>query len=82
MCRTAIAGELPLECSGCGSTEVALTYAAPVHVFVRDTRVVSVRVDDEQSRFGGTALCAICGHRWRLAEEPEMGIWPAWEVGP
>jgi transcription elongation factor Elf1 len=82
MCSTAIAGKLPLECPSCGSTEVDLTYTAPVHVRVWERNVVSVTVDDEASLFAGSALCGICGRRWRLCEEPETGLWPAWEVGP
>jgi hypothetical protein len=49
---------------------------------VRDRDVVSVTVDDESSLFAGAALCGICGRSWRLCEEPETGVWPAWEVGP
>lgn len=82
MCTTAIAAELPMECPSCGSTEVSLTYSAPVNVLVRDRDVVSVTVCDEAARFAGAALCGICGRRWRLEEEPETGVWPAWEVGP
>ena len=81
MCITSIAGELPLECPSCGSTEVSLTYSAPVRVLVRDRDVVNVTVCDEATRFAGAALCGICGRRWRLDDEPETGLWPAWEVG-
>jgi transcription elongation factor Elf1 len=82
MCRTAIAGELPLECPSCGSTEASLTYSAPVRVLVRDRDVVCVTVCDESTRFAGAALCGICGRRWRLEDEPVTGVWPAWEMGP
>jgi len=82
MCRTAITGELPLECPSCGSTGVDLTYTAPVHVRVWERDVVSVTVCDEATHFAGAALCGICGRRWRFDEEPETGVWPAWEVGP
>jgi transcription elongation factor Elf1 len=81
MCRTAIARELPLECPSCGSTEASLTYSAPVRVLVRDRDVVSVTVCVGATRFAGAALCGICGRKWRLEEEPETGVWPAWEVG-
>lgn len=82
MCTTAITKELPLECPSCGSTEASLTYPAPVQVVVRDRDVVSVTVCDEGTCFAGAALCGICGHRWRLDEEPETGVWPAWEADP
>jgi hypothetical protein len=62
-------------------SEISLVYAAPVRVLVRERDVVSVRVDDEQALFSGSALCAACGRRWRLAEEPEIDLWPAWEFG-
>jgi transcription elongation factor Elf1 len=81
MVNTHLHRQLPLECPSCGSTEASLTYTAPLHVLVRDRNVVSVTVDDEGSLFAGSALCAICGRRWRLSEEPETGVWPAWEVG-
>lgn len=82
MITTTLHRELPLCCPSCGSSEASLTYAAPVRVLVRERAVVSVRVDDEETLFTGSALCAICGRRWRLAEEPETGLWPAWDVGP
>ena len=82
MVTTALSGALPVECPSCGSTEVAITYTAPVHVEVRDLRVMAVRVDDESRVFGGSALCGICGRRWRLLGDPETGPWPEWEVGP
>ena len=82
MIATTLHRELPLCCPSCGSSEVSLTYAAPVRVLVRERAVVSVRVDDEETLFMGAALCTICGRRWRLAEEPETGLWPAWDVGP
>jgi hypothetical protein len=82
MVTTALYRELPISCPSCGSTEVDLTYTAPVHVRLWERNVVSVTVDDEGSLFTGSALCGICGRRWRLAEEPDTGVWPAWEVGP
>lgn len=82
MIAPALEGGLPLCCPSCGSSEVSLTYQSPVNVLVRGRKVVSVRIDDEQALFSGSALCAICGHRWRLAEEPEADLWPAWEFGP
>ncbi len=82
MCRTALSRELPIECSSCGSTGCHLTYTAPVHVEVWERDVVSVRVDDESCLFDGAAICGMCGRRWRLAEEPETGVWSAWDVGP
>lgn len=82
MVRTALYRELPISCPSCGSTEVDLTYTAPVHVRVWERNVVTVTVDDEASLFTGSALCGICGRRWRLGEEPDTGVWPAWEVGP
>jgi hypothetical protein len=82
MIATTLYRELPLACPSCGSSEASLTYAAPVRVLVRERDVVSVRVDDEETLFTGSALCAMCGRRWRLAEEPETGLWPAWGVGP
>lgn len=82
MIAPALGRALPVCCPSCGSSEVSLTYAAPVNVLVREREVVSVRIDDEQALFSGSALCAICGRRWRLAEEPETDLWPAWEFGP
>jgi len=82
MIGTTLHRELPLGCPSCGSSEVSLTYTAPVRVHVRERDVVSVRVDDEQALFTGSALCAVCGRKWRLAEEPETDLWPAWEMGP
>jgi hypothetical protein len=82
MVTTTLYRELPLSCPSCGSTEAALTYTAPVQVVVRDRDVVSVTVDDESSLFAGAALCGICGRSWRLCEEPDTGVWSAWEVGP
>jgi hypothetical protein len=79
---TTLHHELPLGCPSCGSAELSLTYRAPVRVHVREREVVSVRVDDEQTLFAGWALCALCGRRWRLSEEPETDLWPAWEFGP
>jgi hypothetical protein len=81
MVRTALYRELPISCPSCGSSGVDLTYTAPVHVRVWDRDVVSVTVDDEGSLFTGSALCGTCGRRWRLCEEPDTGLWPAWEVG-
>ncbi len=71
MIATTLHRELPLYCPSCGSSEVSLTYAAPVHVLVRALAVESVRVGDEETLFTGSALCAICGRSWRLAEEPD-----------
>ncbi len=82
MIATSLHRELPLSCPSCGSSEVSLTYAAPLWVLVRERQVVSVRVDDEDTLFTGAALCAMCGRRWRLAEEPKTDLWPAWEFGP
>jgi len=82
MIATSLHRELPLSCPSCGSSEVSLTYAAPLWVLVRERQVVSVRVDDEDTLFTGSALCAMCGRRWRLAEEPKTDLWPAWEFGP
>ncbi len=82
MIATSLHRELPLSCPSRGSSEVSLTYAAPVWVLVRERQVVSVRVDDEDTLFTGSALCAMCGRRWRLAEEPKTDLWPAWEFGP
>jgi hypothetical protein len=73
--------ELPLGCPSCGSAELSLTYT-PVRVHVREREVVSVRVNDEQTLFASSALCARCGKRWRLCEEPETDLWPVWEFGP
>ena len=81
MIATSLHRELPLSCPSCGSSEVSLTYAAPLWVLVRERQVVSVRVDDEDTLFTGSALCAMCGRRWRLAEEPKTDLWPAWEFG-
>jgi hypothetical protein len=82
MVSTTLCRELPLGCPSCGCSEISLTYAAPIRVFVSERDVVSVQVDDEQTLFSGSALCAICGRRWRLAKEPVTGRWPAWEFGP
>jgi hypothetical protein len=82
MVSTTLRRESPLSCPSCGPSEISLVYAAPVRVLVRKREVVSVRVDDEQALFSGSALCTCCGRRWRLAEESEMGFWPAWEFGP
>jgi hypothetical protein len=38
-------------------------------------------VSDEEVEFRNEAWCRRCGNRWRLQAEPEVGTWPAWEVG-
>jgi len=79
---TTLHRELPLGCPSCESAELSLTYRAPVRVHVREREVVSVRVDDERTLLAGSALCALCGWRWRPCEEPKTDLWPAWEFGP
>jgi DNA-directed RNA polymerase subunit RPC12/RpoP len=81
MVSTTLTRKLPLACPSCGSSEISLVYAAPVRVLVRERDVVSVRVDVEQALFSGSARCATCGRRWRLADEPEIDLWLAWEFG-
>jgi hypothetical protein len=46
MVSTTLCRELPLGCPSCGSSEISLTYTAPVRVHVREREVVSVRLDD------------------------------------
>jgi hypothetical protein len=45
MVSTTLCRELPLGCPSCGSSEISLTYTAPVRVHVREREVVSVRLD-------------------------------------
>ena len=82
MVKTAVLNQLPISCPSCDSSEVALTYTAPVRVQVYGKEVVNVTVDDESCLYAGAALCAMCGTNWRLCEEPETGLWPARELGP
>ena len=70
----------PLQCE-CGSDEVCVSYSAPVFVYLTRQRVVRVVVNDEDTRFGGVVRCLQCERFWILEEEPEVGIWPAWQFG-
>lgn len=69
-------GELRCEC---GADSVCVCYSAPVFVYLREGGVIRVVVDDEGTKFGGVARCLECERFWILAEEPEIGVWPAWQ---
>ena len=70
----------PLRCK-CGSHSVCICYSAPVFVHLKEERVIKVVVADEETRFGGVVRCLECDQFWILDEEPEVGIWPAWQFG-
>jgi hypothetical protein len=71
----------PLQCDSCGSQEACICYSAPVFAYVKDGTLTKVVVSDEETRFSGVVRCLICDRFWLLDEEPELGLWPAWEFG-
>ena len=71
----------PLRCPSCENQTVVLRYSTPVYVLTTNGVVTRVVVSDEESEFAGSAWCRRCGERWDLQAEPDLGTWPAWEVG-
>jgi hypothetical protein len=66
----------------CGSTELCIAYRTPVFAYVCDRTVVRVVVpDDQELVLGGVVRCLICDGFWILDERPDVGAWPAWELG-
>lgn len=78
---TTLAEPEPIMCRGCGSDQVVLAFGAPVYALIKRGAVARVVVSDEEVEFRNEAWCRRCGNRWRLQAEPEVGTWPAWEVG-
>lgn len=81
MTATLAESDSSLACPACGSDSVALAYSAPVYVLVKAGQPTRVVVADEESEFRGRAWCRRCGEVWNPGEEPDLGTWPAWEVG-
>lgn len=71
----------PPQCPACSSVAIVLAYRAPVYVLVKSGHAARVVVADEEVVFDDQAWCRRCGERWRVDGEPELGTWPAWEVG-
>ena len=70
-----------LQCE-CGSTELCIAYRTPVFAYLRDRKVVRVIVPDEQELvLGGVARCQTCDRFWIMDDKPDVGAWPAWELG-
>lgn len=78
---TTLAEPEPIMCRGCGSDQVVLAYGALVYALIKRGVVARVVVSDEEVEFRNEAWCRKCGTRWRLQTGPEVGTWPAWEVG-
>ncbi len=70
----------PLACPACGSDSVVLAYSAPVFVLAKAGVAARVVVSDEEAEYRDRAWCRRCGEVFNPAE-PELGAWPAWEVG-
>lgn len=75
-----LAASDPLKCSVCGSDSIVLAYCAPVYVFAKSGQATRVVVADEEIEFRDRAWCRRCGDMLSTSE-PELGDWPAWEVG-
>lgn len=58
-----------------------ICYSAPVFVYLSQEQVTKVVVDDEDTKFGGVVRCLVCDRFWVIDEEPEVGVWPAWQFG-
>jgi hypothetical protein len=70
-----------LQCE-CGSTELCIAYRTPVFAYLRDRTVVRLVVPDDQDLvLGGVVRCLACDRFWILEGEPNVGAWPAWELG-
>ena len=66
----------------CGSTELCIAYRTPVFAYLRGGTVVRAVVpDDQELVLGGVVRCLVCDRFWILDEKPDMGMWPAWELG-
>lgn len=78
--ETNISDTRPLRCE-CGSEDVCICYSAPVFVYLSQEQVTKVVVDDEDTKFGGVVRCLACDGFWVIDEEPEVGVWPAWQFG-
>jgi len=70
-----------LICDACGSDSMVVSYRAPVYVFVTAGRAARVVVADEESEFARRIWCRRCGEIRDASQEPDLGTWPAWEVG-
>lgn len=81
MTATTAGSDSPLACPACGSEGIVLAYSAPVYVFAKGGQVTRVVVADEEIEFGRRAWCRRCGEVLSTGEEPDLGTWPAWEVG-
>lgn len=71
----------PLLCMACGSDSMVAVYRAPVYVFISKGQATRVVVADEESEFAQRVWCRRCGETCDTGKEPELGTWPAWEVG-
>ena len=70
-----------LQCE-CGSTELCIAYRTPVFAYLRDRKVIRVIVPDEQELvLGGVVRCQTCDRFWIMDDKPDIGPWPAWELG-
>lgn len=71
----------PPACPACRSEGIVFSYQVPVYVLVKAGHVTRVVVADEEIEFRSRAWCRRCGQTWTPEEEPDLGTWPAWEVG-
>lgn len=71
----------PLRCPACGSEGLVLAYQASVYVLVKAGKPARVVVADEEVEYRERTWCRRCGEVWHPESEPELGTWPAWEVG-
>lgn len=65
----------------CGSRKVCICYSTLVFAYLEDRSVTGVVVADEETDFSAVVRCLACERFWILEEEPEVGIWPAWQIG-
>jgi len=65
----------------CGSSRICISYSAPVFVYLDGGNITRVVVADDETQFSGVARCLDCDRFWVLDEEPEVGVWPAWQFG-
>lgn len=65
----------------CGSRKVCICYSAPVFAYLEDGSIARVVVADEETDFSGVVRCLDCERFWLLDEEPEVRIWPGWQLG-
>lgn len=73
--------QAPLVCRSCGADAIVLAYCVPVYVFAKSGRAARVVVADEEVVFRRRIWCRRCGDILNTQEEPDIGTWPAWEVG-